>query len=147
MEQELLTAKDLMLYNKAKVICYNEKIQYDIHFIDLRNERVYLRTNVFDPGDNRDDISVEDCKLVLREFSNGFTFDEQTKFLSFCKNQIKEIKGDMFWKLTFQQVIKHIKKSKIVECINYLRSIRINVDYTPDNKKFIYDWKVVENNG
>ncbi len=147
MEQELLTAKDLMLYNKAKVICYNEKTQYDIHFIDLRNERVYLRTNVFDPGDNRDDISVEDCKLVLREFSNSLTFQEQIEFLIFCKDLIEVKKGDMFWKLTFQQVIKHIKKSKIVECINYLRSIGINVDYKDDSKKFIYEWEVVENNG
>ncbi len=118
---EKLTYDDICRYNQAPILCFKQAIP-------IRNiERINQSENYIDTfNDGR--FYIEECQLRLREFRNGLSFEEQTEFLGFCKNQIREIKGDMFWKLKFQEVIKYIKKYKIVDCINWLRSKNICVD-------------------
>jgi len=134
---EKLTLEIVMKYYKAKVTCYDEKILYDIHFIDLRNEKLYLRNKPFEIGSDRDDISISDCKLQLRPLSS-LTDEEKSeiKKIYFISN----IKSDDVGYLTFK--VDGYSDEQIwyddIKVADYLRSINIHVGDLPEGV-YIYE--------
>lgn len=126
MNKEKLTISDWAKYPKVKVRVYGDNISYDVHFVDIKNGRLYLRTDPFDLGDNRDDVSVEDCQLELRSLDQ-LTEDEILEIGKIIVNDNREF-------LDLDTILIQMKQVRIAD---YLRSIGIDVDRYIENGKAV----------
>jgi len=124
METEKLTLSDCFKYPKAKVQCYGEKILYDVYFIDVRNEKLWLRNRPFEIGSDRDDISIEDCKLQLRPLSS--LTDEENCLCQSLQVIHQNENGEVYY-----------YDSK--DSTDYLRSINIDIDGLQEKGVAVYD--------
>lgn len=144
MKKGKLTIWDWAKYPKAKVQAYGENISYEVYFADLKNEKLYLRTDPFDSGDNRDDVSIEDCKLELR------SIEELTEKERYTIGKMLYVDygydNEKFYNYESERFILSLLEGRIwadnsvntiLLILNYLRSIGIDVDGFIENGKAV----------